>query len=146
MDKKYAAQEAITHSMMGSLGLKLIEEKEGFMYKIRRSNGTVNDNTSQPFGVLCGGASLAFAEIIAGYGSYLCCPEGFIPVGSSVSGNHVSSVRKAPDVLVYAEATALHLGRTTHLWNVDIKTENGRLVSTVRVTNFIVKDKSESWK
>ena len=89
---------------------------------------------------------MAFAEIIAGYGSYLCCPEGFIPVGSSVSGNHVSSVRKAPDVLVYAEATALHLGRTTHLWNVDIKTENGRLVSTVRVTNFIVKDKSESWK
>ena len=128
MDKKYAAQEAITHSMMGSLGLKLIEEKEGFI------------RASMP------GASLAFAEIIAGYGSYLCCPEGFIPVGSSVSGNHVSSVRKAPDVLVYAEATALHLGRTTHLWNVDIKTENGRLVSTVRVTNFIVKDKSESWK
>ena len=131
MDKKYAAQEAITHSMMGSLGLKLIEEKEGFI----RASMPVNDNTSQPF-----------AEIIAGYGSYLCCPEGFIPVGSSVSGNHVSSVRKAPDVLVYAEATALHLGRTTHLWNVDIKTENGRLVSTVRVTNFIVKDKSESWK
>lgn len=88
MDKKYAAQEAITHSMMGSLGLKLIEEKEGFI----RASMPVNDNTSQPFGVLCGGASLAFAEIIAGYGSYLCCPEGFIPVGSSVSGNHVSSV------------------------------------------------------
>ena len=76
MDKKYAAQEAITHSMMGSLGLKLIEEKEGFI----RASMPVNDNTSQPFGVLCGGASLAFAEIIAGYGSYLCCPEGFIPV------------------------------------------------------------------
>ena len=69
MDKKYAAQEAITHSMMGSLGLKLIEEKEGFI----RASMPVNDNTSQPFGVLCGGASLAFAEIIAGYGSYLCC-------------------------------------------------------------------------
>ena len=65
MDKKYAAQEAITHSMMGSLGLKLIEEKEGFI----RASMPVNDNTSQPFGVLCGGASLAFAEIIAGYGS-----------------------------------------------------------------------------
>ena len=71
MDKKYAAQEAITHSMMGSLGLKLIEEKEGFI----RASMPGNDNTSQPFGVLCGGASLAFAEIIAGYGSYLCCPE-----------------------------------------------------------------------
>ena len=48
MDKKYAAQEAITHSMMGSLGLKLIEEKEGFI----RASMPVNDNTSQPFGVL----------------------------------------------------------------------------------------------
>ena len=95
---------------------------------------------------MCGGASLAFAEIIAGYGSYLSCPEGFIPVGCAVSGNHVSSVRKAPGVLVYAEAAALHLGRTTHLWNVDVKTEDGRLVSTVRVTNYIVKDKSETWK
>ena len=44
MDKKYAAQEAITHSMMGSLGLKLIEEKEGFI----RASMPVNDNTSQP--------------------------------------------------------------------------------------------------
>ena len=52
MDKKYAAQEAITHSMMGSLGLKLIEETEGFI----RARMHVNDNTSQPFGVLCGGA------------------------------------------------------------------------------------------
>ena len=43
MDKKYAAQEAITHSMMGSLGLKLIEEKEGFI----RASMPVNDNTSQ---------------------------------------------------------------------------------------------------
>lgn len=142
MDKKYAAQEAIEHSMMGNLGLKLIEEREGFV----RASMPVNDNTSQPFGVLCGGASLAFAEIIAGYGSYLSCPEGFIPVGCAVSGNHVSSVRKAPGVFVYAEAAALHLGRTTHLWNVDVKTEDGRLVSTVRVTNYIVKDKSETWK
>ena len=39
MDKKYAAQEAITHSMMGSLGLKLIEEKEGFI----RASMPVND-------------------------------------------------------------------------------------------------------
>lgn len=50
MDKKYAAQEAIEHSMMGNLGLKLIEEREGFV----RASMPVNDNTSQPFGVLCG--------------------------------------------------------------------------------------------
>lgn len=142
MNKKYAAEEAIAHSMMGNLGLEIVEESKTFV----RASMPVNDKTSQPFGVLCGGASLAFAEIIAGYGSYLNCEDGYIPVGSSVSGNHVSSVKKAPGVKVYAEASALHLGRTTHLWNVDVKNEEGRLVSTVRVTNFIVKDKSGNWK
>lgn len=142
MDKKYSAPQALAHSMIGNLGIEVMEEKAGFV----RAKMPVNDRTSQPFGVLCGGASLAFAEIIAGYGSYLSLPEGFIPVGSSVSGSHVSSVKKAPNVFVFAEAAALHLGKSTHLWNVDIKTEEGRLVSTVRVTNFVVKDKSQDWK
>lgn len=142
MDKKYCAPEVLAHSMIGNLGIEVTEEKEGFV----RAKMPVNDRTSQPFGVLCGGASLAFAEILAGYGSYLTLPEGFIPVGSSVFGNHVSSVKKGPGVFVYAEASALHLGKSTHLWNVDIKTEEGRLVSSVRVTNFIVKDKAQEWK
>lgn len=55
-------------------------------------------------------------------------------------------MRKEPGAYVFAEAKALHLGRSTHLWNVDITAADGRLISTVRVTNFVVKDKSGSWK
>ena len=141
MNKDYTREEAVSHSMIGSLGIEIISEEEGLV----KAKMPVNDSTSQPFGVLCGGASLAFAEILAGYGSFLSLPEGFIPVGSSVSGNHLSSVRKEPGVYVFAEAKALHLGRSTHLWNVDITAADGRLISTVRVTNFVVKDKSGSW-
>lgn len=134
--------EKVKNSMWGSLGIELLS---GFSNPVK-AKMPVNNNTSQPFGVLCGGASLAFAEIIAGFGSALLCEEDEIPVGSSVSGNHITSVKTEPGAYVYALATCLHQGRRTHVWNVDITTESGRLVSTVRVTNFIVKDKSDSWK
>jgi 1,4-dihydroxy-2-naphthoyl-CoA hydrolase len=38
-----------------------------------------------------------------------------------------------------AEAKIIHRGNKTHIWNVDVKNEEGRLISTVRVTNMIVK-------
>lgn len=56
--------------------------------------------------------------------------------GIQVSANHTG---KAEGSLVFARATALHLGKRTQVWNVDIKTESGKLVSTARVTNMIVK-------
>jgi 1,4-dihydroxy-2-naphthoyl-CoA hydrolase len=40
---------------------------------------------------------------------------------------------------VYATGTLIHKGRTQHVWNVDITTEDGKLVSTARITNLIVK-------
>ena len=136
MNEKYKAKELIDHSMMGFLGIEILAEENGVV----RARMPVNDRTSQPFGRLCGGASLALAEIIAGYGSFLYCEENQRPVGSSVSGNHISSVKKGENVYVHAYATCLHRGRNTHVWNVDIKSDEGRLVCTARVTNFVVRD------
>lgn len=142
MQAKYSDKYSLEHSMIGYLGIELISEEEGLV----KAKMPVNEKTSQPFGVLCGGASLAFAEIIAGYGSFLYCGENEIPVGSSVSGNHISSVKTGDSVWVYAVAKCLHHGRRTHIWNVDIFNKDEKLISTVRVTNFIVEDKSKSWK
>lgn len=140
--KIFDSLEAAENSMWGALGIEILS---GMSLEVC-AKMPVNNNTSQPFGVLCGGASLAFAEMIAGYGSALLCTEEEIPVGSSVSGNHLSSVKVGPDVWVYAFAHCLHQGRQTHVWNVDIKNNAGRLISTVRVTNFIVRNKTQSWK
>jgi hypothetical protein len=122
------------NSMLGHLGIEILHENETEEKVFARM--PVNERTSQPFGVLSGGASIALAETLAGYGSWRLIGEEELPVGTQVSANHLTSVRKPDEV--YAEATLMHRGRRTHLWNIDVKTKEGRLVSTVRVLNSII--------
>jgi 1,4-dihydroxy-2-naphthoyl-CoA hydrolase len=57
-------------------------------------------------------------------------------LGTQVSGNHTGVLIKGKAL---AEAKIIHQGNKTHIWNVDVKNEEERLISTVRVTNMIVK-------
>lgn len=98
----------------------------------------VDERNRQPFGFLSGGASLALAENLAGVGSSALCP-GKICVGINVSGSHVKAVAEGDTVTAYARM--LHQGTTLHVWNVDIKDSAGDLISNVRVTNYVVKQK-----
>lgn len=104
----------------------------------------VTKRVCQPYGRLHGGAVLALGESLAGYGSMRWCNEGEVPVGQQVSGNHLHGGRLGETLK--ATATLLHKGRTTHVWNVDVRNEKGTLISTLRVTNFIQKLKSETRK
>lgn len=122
------------NSMVGFLGIQFNPESDSETEV--HATMPVNERTQQPYEVLCGGASIALGEILAGYGSWRLLGDDQMPVGTSVTANHVSAV-KAPS-MVHATATLLHKGKRTHLWNVDIKTEEGRLVSTVRVLNSII--------
>lgn len=95
------------------------------------------DNKLQPMGLLHGGASLALAETIASGGSFLLVdPEKYDVLGLQVSGNHISSVSEG---MLYARADIIHRGKKTHVWDVKIKSENGKLISVTRVTMMIVK-------
>ena len=98
----------------------------------------VDERNRQPFGFLSGGASLALAENVAGVGSSALCP-GCACVGIEVSGSHVKAVAEGDTVTAYARM--LHRGSTLHVWNVDIKDTAGDLISNVRVTNYIIKQK-----
>ena len=98
----------------------------------------VDERNRQPFGFLSGGASLALAENVAGVGSSALCP-GCACVGIEVSGSHVKAVAEGDTVTAYAHM--LHKGTTLHVWNVDIKDTTGDLISNVRVTNYIIKQK-----
>ncbi len=125
--------EECRHSLIGNLGIKMtyIDEKQV------EATMPIDERTCQPWGVLHGGASLAFAETIAGIGSRLHCKGGEIAVGMQVSGNHVSSALLGDTVT--GRATIIHQGRSSHVWNVDIITQAGKLVSSVRVINSILK-------
>jgi len=97
------------------------------------------DNKLQPMGLLHGGASLALAETIASGGSYLLVdPTKYDVLGLQVSGNHLSSVREG---LLHARAEIIHRGKKTHIWDVKIKSDEGKLISVTRVTMMIVKKK-----
>ena len=98
----------------------------------------VDERNRQPFGFLSGGASLALAENVAGVGSSALCPRCAC-VGIEVSGSHVKAVAEGDTVTAYARL--LHRGTTLHVWNVDIKDTMGDLISNVRVTNYIIKQK-----
>ena len=97
-----------------------------------------DERNRQPFGFLSGGASLALAENLAGVASSALCP-GCACVGIEVSGSHVKAVVEGDTVT--AHARMLHKGTTLHVWNVDIKDTANELISNVRVTNYIIKQK-----
>ena len=96
----------------------------------------VDERNRQPFGFLSGGASLALAENLAGVGSSSLCP-GCACVGIEVSGSHVKAVMEGDTVTAYGRLQ--HQGKKLHVWQVDIKDSAGDLISTVRVTNFIIR-------
>lgn len=95
----------------------------------------VDERTVQPFGFLSGGATLALAETLAGVGSCALCPKN-ICMGINVNGNHVHAAHFGETVT--ATARIIHKGYQTHVWQVEVRNEEGELVSNVSVTNFIV--------
>ena len=118
-----------------ALGMEFLSTPENDTCMARMK---VDKRNRQPFGFLSGGASLALAENVAGVGSSALCP-GCACVGIEVSGSHVKAVSEGDTVTAYARL--LHKGTTLHVWNVDVKDSAGDLISNVRVTNYIIKQK-----
>ena len=79
-----------------------------------------------------------FAENLAGVGSMTLCPNN-ICVGINVSGSHVKAVREGDTVT--ATARILHKGKTLHQWHIEICNGAGELISSVEITNFVMKGK-----
>jgi uncharacterized protein (TIGR00369 family) len=125
------------NSMIGVLGIVFTNIKTDSIH----ATMPVNSKTCQPNGWLHGGASLAFAESLAGAGSYLLIDrEKFNAFGLQISGNHISTIDHG---LVTGNAQLIHKGKTTHIWEVKITGENDKLISVVRVTNIIADKKKE---
>jgi len=127
-------------TLMEQLGIEYLEARTGYM----KARMPVDERTFQPMRILHGGATLALAETLASIGSALMVDrEKFDVKGQHVSADHVRSARSGH---VIGEAVIIHRGRSSHIWNVDIKDEQGRLISTCRVSIFVAKKKELSNK
>lgn len=125
--------QAILQSLVGNLGIEITKTAEGQV----EAKMKVNAKTCRPDGMLHGGANLAMAETLAGLGSMLLVDlKEFDVLGIQVNGNHTGSVKNGT---VKAIAKIIHQGNQTHIWNVDIISGEGKLISSARVTNMVVK-------
>lgn len=123
--------EEYKHSMVGNLGIEFLPSTDETL----QATMPVDHRTRRPGGILAGGSSLALAETVAGFASLRLCPKGKQAFGIQISANHIAMVKDGDTVT--ATARPIHLGRTTHIWNVDVVSSGGKLISSVRVTNFI---------
>lgn len=92
--------------------------------------------TKQPLGILHGGANVVLAETIASTGANAVVDlEKFYCVGLEINANHIRSVREG---WVIGVARAIHLGRTTQLWQIDVFDEAGKKTCVSRMTAAVL--------
>ncbi|HQR01731.1 MAG TPA: hotdog fold thioesterase, partial [Ferruginibacter sp.] len=97
----------------------------------------VDNRTRQPYGLLHGGASCALAETVGSVASHFVIdPDKFICVGMEINANHVRSASKG---YVTATCKPLHLGATTHVWDIKIHDEWEKLVYVSRLKVALLK-------
>jgi len=127
----------ISKNTMGEhIGIELIEVGENYL----KGRMPVDHRTQQPYGLLHGGASVAFAETLGSIGSaYVIDQSKFLCVGLDINANHIRGVKEG---FVYGTAKPLHLGSTTHVWEIQIRDEKEKLVCISRLTVAILKRKS----
>lgn len=96
----------------------------------------VSSKNHQPFGILHGGASISLAESLGSAASLMYVDlKTHVVSGISLSANHLKSKKGG---MVYGTANILHKGKSTHLWEIRIEDEKGKLISLCKLTNLVI--------
>src|SRR5487761_2406844 len=120
------------NTMMAAIGIVFTEVGDDYL----RATMPVDARTHQPFGLLHGGASAALAETLGSTGGMLVLDSAQqIVVGLEINANHLRGVKSGT---VTGTARALHLGRSTQVWEIRIEDEQQRLVCISRLTLAVV--------
>lgn len=119
-------------SMVETLGIVVTEAGDDWL----RGTMPVNARTRQPYGLLHGGASVALAETLGSMAGGLCVDmTREAVVGLEINANHLRAVREGT---VTGTARALHVGRSTHVWEIRIENEAGKPVCISRITLAVI--------
>ena len=137
--KRPATVEKITeihrNTIVSGLGIEFLEV--GADYLVARM--PVDRRTVQPMGILHGGASVVLAETLGSVAGIFASEPGYAAIGLDINANHIRAATKG---WVTGRCTAIHLGRTTQVWSIEIRDEAQKLVCIARLTVAIVPDPS----
>ena len=110
------------------LEIEFLELGENYL----RAKMPVNENTKQPMGLLHGGASCVLAESVASFAAFLCIdPKLKTVVGLNLYASHLKSAKSG---YVFATARPKHIGKSTSVWEIEIRNEEEELITLVEFT------------
>ena len=136
MDKKHVIDKvnnSFQDTMMSVLGIEITDFGDDYI----SGKMPVDTRTKQPFGLLHGGASAAFAETLGSIGAAEHVDlEEYSVVGVELNSSHLKAVRAG---WVFGKATPIRVGRTMQVWDIDIKNQEGDLVCKSRLTLAVIK-------
>ncbi len=127
-----AINQMAPDTLVERIGIEFIEVGHDFL----KARMPVDARTVQPARILHGGASVVLAETLGSVAAGLCIdPEKKTAVGLDINANHIRAVR---DGAVIGKVTPLHLGQSTHIWQIRIQDDHDRLVCIARLTMAIL--------
>ena len=138
MEKKEKLQrinDSIQNTMTSTLGIKITDIGDDFIC----GKMPVDERTTQPFGLLHGGASAALAETLGSIGGGIkVYSNNETVVGIEINANHLKSAR---DGWVYGKATPIRIGKKIQVWNIEITNEDDDLICVSRLTLAVIPKK-----
>ena len=123
--------ELHVNTTVAHLGIEFLEVGDDFI----RARAPVDARTRQPVGILHGGVSVLLAETLGSCGAAFSSPAGHRAVGLDINANHIRSVS---DGWVTGIARPIHVGRTTHVWQIEMTNGAGQLTCVSRITMAIL--------
>ena len=135
-EKTRKINEFNAKTMIGHIGIEIMEVGKDFV----SGRMPVDERTTQPYGLLHGGASVAFAESLGSLaGSFHIDWEKETVVGIEINANHLKSVRSG---WVYGKATPIRIGKRFQVWNINITNEDKAAVCVSRLTLAVLKSEN----
>jgi 1,4-dihydroxy-2-naphthoyl-CoA hydrolase len=134
--KNYTIKEVkgmnTNESILDQLGIEFVEVGKDYL----KARMPVDNRTRQVYGILHGGATCVLAESAGSVASLMCINlKQKYAVGSTLSANHLRSVISGH---VVATCTAVHIGRTKHVWRILVHSDKGKLIATCELTCAVI--------
>ncbi|MFO7913902.1 MAG: hotdog fold thioesterase [Desulfotignum sp.] len=124
-------EAVIDKTIVGHMGIEFTKFGPDFIC----ATMPVDHRTVQPMGILHGGASVVLAETLGSVASFLALDSDHYSVGLEISANHLKQVRTGR---VTGTVRPVHLGRTTHVWDITIENAAGAKVCVSRLTMAVM--------
>ncbi|MDR3369820.1 hotdog fold thioesterase [Rhodoferax sp.] len=116
------------------LGIEFLEVGDDFI----TARVPMDARTRQPLGLLHGGVSVVLAETLGSVAANYACTPGHQAVGLDINANHLRGVKSG---WVTGTARAVHIGRTTQVWQIDMCNEAGEPTCVSRITMAVLAPK-----